>query len=159
MNPLIPDLFAQWTAQLGLPEVALDATGMAALEIEQGIIVNFQAQPSPAVLTLLAWIGPLPQDWQAALMQDMLEANLLWIATGGATLSLQRNAQTGMLDAVVAQSMAVHKGSAVTELQRVFDNLCLVALDWKARLEQPGRWLAPAESGNHAFPRMPASQA
>lgn len=70
-------------------------------------------------------------------MAEMLEANLLWYATDGATLPMQRGAVPGSFDVVLAQPINVHKGTAVTELQRVFDNMCLVALDWKTRLDNP----------------------
>jgi hypothetical protein len=147
MDTLITNLFNDWISQLGVDNVALDQAGMAALEIERGIIVNFQAQSSPPVLTLFALAGRVPEAHRAPLMRDMLEANLLWARTGGATLSLQNDAANGALDVVVAQAITVHKGSARTELQRAFDNLCLVALDWQARLDHPEPWFGSSDSG------------
>ena len=59
----------------------------------------------------------------------------MWLGTNGATLSVQHIADGATADVVVAQSITVSQGTAFTELKRVFDNICLVALDWKARLE------------------------
>ncbi len=59
----------------------------------------------------------------------------MWLGTNGATLSLQRTAEGAAADVVIAQAITVHQGTAYPELKRVFDNICLVALDWKVRLE------------------------
>lgn len=138
MNRMMTDLFDAWAGQAGIEGGAafgLNTDGMAALEIDQGIVVNFQARSSPPLLVLFALVGPLPDINRTALVEELLEANLMWMATNGATLSLQRAADGAAADVVIAQTIAVHQGTAFTELQRVFDNLCLVALDWKARLE------------------------
>jgi len=154
MDRLVTQLFNAWSLRVGVDGAALDYSGMAAFEIGQGIIVNFQAQLSPPVLTLFAVVASLPAGAPAGLLRDMLEANLLWGDTGGATLSLQQDEDNGAFDVVVAQKMAVHKGTAVTELERMFDNICLVALDWKVKIEQDVRDAATPDPGSVA-PGMP----
>jgi hypothetical protein len=147
MDRLITDLFDTWVSHLriegGATAFGLNADGMAALEVDQGIIVNFQARSSPPLLVLFALVGPLPQANRCALAEELLEANLLWLNTNGATLSLQRDADGATPDVVLAQSITIHPGTAFTELQRVFDNICLVALDWKVRLENAQHWSTP----------------
>ncbi len=139
MNRLVTDLFNAWVHETeiegGAGAFSLDANGMAALEIDQGIVVNFQAHSSPPLLVLFALVGPLPKPDIHSLAEELLEANLMWLGTNGATLSVQRIADGATADVVVAQSITVSQGTAFTELKRVFDNICLVALDWKARLE------------------------
>lgn len=148
MDDLIAALFNTW---LGLSRIqgnqkaiTLDHRGMAAVEIDHGLVVNFQAQSSPPVLTLYVLVGALPLENRAFLMQDMLEANLLWAATAGATLSLHRPSPNDDPEVVVAQAVPVHKGTASRELSDVFNNICLVSLDWRACLENRGQWTAPA---------------
>jgi Tir chaperone protein (CesT) family len=139
MNRLVTDLFDAWIRETriegGTAAFGLNADGMAAVEIDRGIVVNFQSRSSPPLLVLFALVGPLPQPGRNALAEELLEANLMWLGTNGATLSLQRTADGATADVVIAQSITVHQGTAFTELKRVFDNICLVALDWKARLE------------------------
>lgn len=139
MDRLITDLFDSWLGQIniegGAAAVGLNADGMAALEIDQGIVINFQARSSPPLLVLFALVAPLPQLNRNAFAEELLEQNLMWQGTNGATLSLQRSADGTTADVVVAQSITVHEGTALTQLERAFNNICLVALDWKARLE------------------------
>jgi hypothetical protein len=139
MNRLVTDLFNAWIHETriegGAGAFFLNADGMAALEIDQGIVVNFQAHSFPPLLVLFALVGPLPRPDLHLLAEELLEANLMWLGTNGATLSVQRIADGATADVVIAQSITVHQGTAFTELKRVFDNICLVALDWKARLE------------------------
>jgi hypothetical protein len=144
MDQRITDLFNTWVSQSriegGMAAFRLNADGMAALEIDQNIMVNFQARSSPPLLILFALVGALPQAQRSVLAEELLEANLMWFNTNGATLSLQRDADSNTTHVVVAQPITVHAGTAITELQRVFDNICLVALDWKARLESAQHW-------------------
>nr|WP_314624789.1 hypothetical protein [uncultured Noviherbaspirillum sp.] len=65
MNRLVTDLFDAWIRETriegGVAAFGLNADGMAALEIDQGIVVNFQARSSPPLLVVFALVGPLPQ--------------------------------------------------------------------------------------------------
>ena len=139
MDLLVTQLFEEWVRRRGIQGAVLDADGMAAFEIDQGLVVNIQARSSPPALTLFTLAAQLPSELPAEqrciVLEDVLEANLLWQATAGATLSLRSSALEEGRDLVVAQELTVHKGSAVTELDRIFDNLCLVSLDWKTRIE------------------------
>jgi len=111
---------------------------MAAFAIDQGIVINFQAHASPPMLTLFAIVAALPPlaaEERCLMLEDLLAANLLWRATAGATLSLLSLPDEPGMHVVAAQSMPVHGASAVSELERIFDNLCLVSLDWKTRVE------------------------
>lgn len=150
MDILITRLFDSWITQLTIHDnktsITLDQNNMAALEIDHGLIVNFQAQSSPPVLTLYVLVGVLPPENRAFLMENMLEANLLWAATAGATLSLHRSSSKNEPELVVAQTIPVHKGTATRQLSDVFNNICLVALDWRARIENGAQWTAPADS-------------
>jgi hypothetical protein len=89
-------------------------------------------------------VGVLPPENRAFLMENMLEANLLWAATAGATLSLHRSSSRNERELVVAQAIPIHKGTATRQLSDVFNNICLVALDWRARIENGAQWTAPA---------------
>lgn len=139
MDLTVTDLFSAWATQRGMEGIVLDSEGMAAFAIDQGIVINFQAHASPPMLTLFALVASLPSqlpaDQRCIMLEDILEANLLWRATAGATLSLLSLADEPGMHVVAAQSMPVHGASAVSELERIFDNLCLVSLDWKTRVE------------------------
>ena len=149
MDMLITKLFDSWITQLTIQDnktsITLDQNNTAALEINHGLIVNFQAQSSPPVLTLYVLVGVLPPENRAFLMENMLEANLLWAATAGATLSLHRSSYNNEPQLVVAQAIPVHKGTAIRQLSDVFNNICLVALDWRARIENGAQWTVPAD--------------
>lgn len=155
MDVLVTRLFNTWigsTTIQGLKNaISLDEKGMACVEIDDGLFVNFQAQSSPPVLTMYVLAGALPLENRAFLMQDMLEANLLWASTAGATLSLHRPSFNDEPEVVTAQALPVHKGTAAREVNDVFENVCLVALDWRARLENRGRWTEQADMPSMAL--------
>ena len=149
MDLTVTNLFCTWAAQRGMEGITLDPEGMAAFEIDQGIVINFQAHASSPMLTLFAIVAALPTlaaEERCLMLEDMLAANLLWRATAGATLALQHLPDVPGMQVVVARNMPIHGTSMVSELDRIFDNLCLVSLDWKTRIENR---LALSERGQY----------
>lgn len=139
MHAIARTLFDSWVTERriegGSSAIALDQGGMAALQVDDEIVINFMSQPEARRLVLYAIIGALPMQMEAAIMRDMLQANLLWAGTGGATLSLQHDPEGGLSEMVLAVAVDLSPHTTVDQLDRAFDLMCSAAVGWKARLE------------------------
>jgi hypothetical protein len=102
-------------ADVGIPDLALDEAHCCTLAFDS-VVVNFEFDESSEQLFLYASLGPMPAAGSRVYAQ-LLEGNLLWKDTGGATLSLDRKGGRVML----------HQGLPAERLSEV---------DFKAAVEQ-----------------------
>lgn len=72
---------------LNLPDLQLNDDGFACIASDD-FEVCLLAQPADDTLLLFSRVGPLPETPDAALMQRLLEGNLLTRETAGATLGI-----------------------------------------------------------------------
>lgn len=81
--------FALLLRELGeavhLPDLAADATGYAGLDVG-GTLVRLQLNPDSGIVTLFARLGRVPDQHRAAVNERLLDANLFWQGTRGATI-------------------------------------------------------------------------
>jgi Tir chaperone protein (CesT) family len=82
-------------AEVGIPELTLDEAHCCALAFDS-VVVNFELDESSEQLFLYASLGPMPAAG-SKVYEQLLEGNLLWQDTGGATLSLDRQGNRVML--------------------------------------------------------------
>lgn len=89
MNPpeRLRTLLRELAQQMGLGALPFDAEGGCALELDQRMIISLQYQAGDDALWLYADLGELPRR-SPALLEKLLQANLFWHQTSGATLSL-----------------------------------------------------------------------
>jgi hypothetical protein len=102
-------------ADVGIPDLALDEAHCCTLAFDS-VVVNFELDESSEQLFLYASLGPMPAAG-SRVYEQLLEGNLLWKDTGGATLSLDREGGRVML----------HQGLPAARLSEV---------DFKAAVEQ-----------------------
>jgi hypothetical protein len=74
-------------AAVGIPDLALDAAGACALRID-AIPMRIEHEPEADRLLLVATLGAPPAGEKEALYARLLEANLAWKDTAGATIAL-----------------------------------------------------------------------
>lgn len=73
--------------RMGLSQLQMDADGGCALELDQRMVVSLQYRETDDELWLYADLGPVPRR-SPAFYEKLLQANLFWQQTSGATLSL-----------------------------------------------------------------------
>ncbi len=73
--------------RMGLNQLQMDADGGCALELDQRMLVSLQYRETDDELWLYADLGPVPRR-SPAFYERLLQANLFWQQTSGATLSL-----------------------------------------------------------------------
>ena len=89
---------------VGIDALALDDGGTCTLSMDE-VVLTLELDEGEDRLVLHAVLGPLPADGQAELFARLLEANLFWKDTHGATLALdRRNACVLLLRAVPLDS-------------------------------------------------------
>lgn len=73
--------------RMGLSQLSFDTDGGCALELDQRMIISLQYHEANNELWLYTDLGPILQR-SLALCEKLLQANLFWQQTSGATLSL-----------------------------------------------------------------------
>lgn len=68
-----------------IPDLAADETGYAGLDID-GTLVQLQLNPHTGIVTLFTRLGRVPDQHRAAINERLLDANLFWQGTRGATI-------------------------------------------------------------------------
>jgi hypothetical protein len=68
-----------------IPDLAADETGYASLDID-GTLVQLQLNPHTGIVTLFTRLGKVPDQHRAAVNERLLDANLFWQGTRGATI-------------------------------------------------------------------------
>ena len=74
---------------VGIDALSLDDGGACALRFDETVLA-LELDEGEARLVLHAGLGPLPAEGQAELLARLLEGNLFWKDTHGATLALDR---------------------------------------------------------------------
>lgn len=124
-------VLAAFGATVGLDRLALDEAGTGALFIDE-VAVNLEVDEAQGRLLLYAALG-VPEGDPAAAHVAMLEANLFWQGTAGATLALQP--ETGAALLVRALPMAeLDEVGFETALQTFVE----MAEAWEGRLQVAG---------------------
>ena len=89
---------------VGIDALSLDDGGTCILRFDETVLA-LELDEGEARLVLHAGLGPLPAEGQAELLARLLEGNLFWKDTHGATLALdRRNARVLLLRAVPLDS-------------------------------------------------------
>ena len=124
-------LLASLGSQIGLPELSSDADGFCSLAFDS-IRLHLQADAEAGSLLIFTELGALPERDKLVLLEEMLEANVFFSGTGGATLGTLPGGK-----AFLSQREFVAALEA-PEFQALLENFVSVAETWKSRLtEQP----------------------
>jgi hypothetical protein len=94
--------------ELGIPELEFEEeTETCTLQIGEKDRVNITCDQTNQEIILHAEMGLLPPNNRNEVVEQLLEANLFWAGTRGATISIER--QTGTV--IVARSMSLYESS------------------------------------------------
>ncbi|WP_153099994.1 type III secretion system chaperone [Paraburkholderia hayleyella] len=83
-------LIEQIGAVIGLPQLKLDARGLARVRIEGSPDLNLEADNEVNCLHLYSTIGTIPETLTLDLCEKLLTANTFGSKTGGASLALDK---------------------------------------------------------------------
>ncbi|QAU24766.1 CesT family type III secretion system chaperone [Dyella sp. M7H15-1] len=97
MNKRIEGILGEFGKRVSLPDLAFDATGHCPLQFDEKIIVNLQIHASSGNLLMFSPVGVIGDDADPSLLRRLLNANVFWQETAGATLSVIGHDGTVML--------------------------------------------------------------
>lgn len=97
LNEEIDDLLRRLGERLGLEDLAWDDGGECTLEVDDHLTVAMYVDDADQNLVLYAVVGQADEDSAPQVYRELIEANLLWKGTGGATLGADPDAGTVIL--------------------------------------------------------------
>ena len=84
----VSEALRRFGESVDIPFIELDDTGMRCIQFTDELMVNIQYNESSDALLLYAHVGTLAEDAPPSLLRMLLEANVFWQETAGATLSV-----------------------------------------------------------------------
>lgn len=122
-------LISELGSRMNLPALKLDESGGCALEFNERITVSFQYREPENELWMYAILGHIPEG-RPELYEKLLQANLFWRHTFGATLSLSGDAPPKVVLARPLHVTSLDELS-ISNAVEIFLN---TAIEWQARL-------------------------
>ena len=143
-------LLGAFGATIGIPDLRLDEAGCCALAFDE-VVVNLEADPDGRQLFLYASVGPVPSSDSSELYKQLLDGNLFWKDTGGATLGLDREgARVVLLQSLPAERISDPEFAAAVEQ---FVN---AAEAWTRRIAEAAAEPPPAGDAEAPFVILPS---
>lgn len=142
MNPAYQQLLTALAHEIGLQDVEQFLETEELLVDGLPVTLYRDGDEELAEVVLLTFLGPCAPERLTATLQTLMEANCLWVGTGGATLGL--NPQSQQFSCAVRLPLDTLTGPALASLIDAFVD---TASFWK-------RWIA-GEAGP-AAPPLPA---
>jgi Tir chaperone family protein CesT len=92
MNPLA-HVIREFGEKIGIPQLAFDDRGFCQLAFDDRTVVQIQANDEAGTCVLFSLVATLEQSDRLPIYESLLQANLFWSGTDGATLGVEP--QTG----------------------------------------------------------------
>lgn len=116
------------------------------LQLDDKMRVNISLFLENDTIILHSLMGTLPEVDRSAVVEQLLEANLFWSGTNGATISMER--KTGFV--IIAQALSLYpsEGQILTgeDLANFIASLASAANQWKKLLENQDLEFNPPEA-------------
>jgi hypothetical protein len=123
-------LIGQLAQEVGLPEMKADEDGYCCIQLDGQYTVHLQFEPDEGEVLFFGTVGTLDPDLALPTCKLLLEANMLWLETGGATLALQSGENSIYLQQRLSALTEWPRFSEV--LSRFVDQMAA----WAKRLEE-----------------------
>lgn len=131
---------------IGIPDLHFDEDGNCSLQIDDAIDVNLGHEPDIDRVMFSASLGEVPLEAREVVYAALLEGNLFWSGTGGATLSVEPESRQAFLH----QRMPVAEVSAQS-LEAMLDRFVLEVEAWTREIQSAAEEEdahAPAPTGH-----------
>ncbi|MBX9742120.1 MAG: type III secretion system chaperone [Chthoniobacterales bacterium] len=135
------DLLRDLGKSVGLPDLKPSSDGLCSLRFDDRVTIDLECSEERGALIFSSIVGTLLPYQASKVYPELLEANLLWVGTGGATL--------GVDPATLSVFMCYQEkmeGMEFTRFQDLLKGFSDTALFWNKRL------LENPEDGSEAIP-------
>jgi hypothetical protein len=82
---------------LDLPGLVLDENDHCVLLFDDKVVLNMELDNDKELLIIYSYIGEVPFEGRETIFEALLESNLFWKDTQGATIGIDRQTQTVVL--------------------------------------------------------------
>ena len=134
MNPLAY-VIREFGEKIGIPQLAFDNRGFCQLAFDDRTVVQIQANDEAGTCVLFSLVATLEHGDRLPVYESLLQANLFWSGTDGATLSVEP--QTGSVFLARQLPQQVMDLPTFETLMESFVNIAEFWTDELARLSQP----------------------
>lgn len=150
----LQELLNRFGVAIGLDGLALDEEGLCALRFSGTITVEMSARADQ--LLIYADLGPVPDGAEETLYPALLQANLFWQSTHGATLSITDDAPPR----VVLACLCAWAHHTAVQFEQLMEQFVDAAEQWMQRIARGEEHRATADvaSAVNAEGRFPARQ-
>lgn len=129
VRPLFQDL----GRLVGIPDLTLDAAGDCVLTIDGDLTLELSFIDGEDRLVVAVPLATLDEDAPPRLLATLLDANVFWRGTGGATIGVDRGTRTVMLMASIPAA-----GLTAGALETRLGDIVAIALGWRTRIAAGG---------------------
>lgn len=124
-------LLNEFASYIGLSELYLDSEGLCRLLFDDKIELHIQVKEKDSSLMLFAIFATIPENYAKEIYVDMLQANLFWQQTGGATLALDKSSDSAVL---VCEHTLI--GLYQDKFQKIIQHFVDNVEEWQDRFQQ-----------------------
>jgi hypothetical protein len=82
---------------LDLPGLSLDTNGHCVLLFDDKVVLNMELDSEKELLIIYSYLGEVPFEGREIIFEALLESNLFWKDTQGATIGIDKQTQTVVL--------------------------------------------------------------
>jgi hypothetical protein len=97
LETYVNDLLQAIGQSLDLPGLALDGNGHCVLLFDDKVVLNMEFDREKELLIIYSYIGEVPYEGREIIFETLLESNLFWKDTQGATIGIDKQTQTVVL--------------------------------------------------------------
>jgi hypothetical protein len=93
----VNELLESTGKSLGLPGLSLDENNHCVLLFDDKVVLNMELNEEKELLIIYSYLGEVPFEGRENIFESLLESNLFWKDTQGATIGIDRQTQTVVL--------------------------------------------------------------
>jgi hypothetical protein len=97
LHKYVDELLKTIGKSLDLPGLALDENDHCVLLFDDKVVLNIELDTEKELLIIYSYIGEVPFEGREIIFETLLESNLFWKGTQGATIGIDKQTQTVVL--------------------------------------------------------------
>lgn len=127
---IMADLLKEFGDTIGVSDMAPDEDGYVSFSVDDDLIIHLQYEQESEGLRFFASLGEVSPVDRASVIADMLDANVLWRGTGGATLGLDSEK-----DVVTMAYQEPIGNMSYGRFEQLLDGFLITAEQWTRRIQ------------------------
>jgi hypothetical protein len=134
---------------IGIPDLQFEEEDhTCALQFSEDMTIHLTFEEEGKKLIIHSLVGTLPPENSSEIVEQLLEANLFWVSTRGATIALDRESK----QVIIANAFSPYdaNGSLLSgeSLAKIMVDLAEINLEWRKMLKQHPQTSSQEESAS-----------